>query len=109
MDNDPGHFEAFQRVRYVTSNITSQKQPCNLGVIAAVKKRYKFLLLKYVLPFNLLDNDNKQLVKEDSKFRRGSVANLQHAAKSMLKRKEWDKATDEIIKNAFIKTYLKIV
>ena len=42
MDNDSENFEAFQRenvvVRYFTPNLTSCKQPYDLGVIAAVKK-----------------------------------------------------------------------
>ena len=62
MDKAPGHFEAFQGenvvVSFFTLNVTSWKQPCDLGVIAAVKKRYKILLLKDVLSFYQLDNDN---------------------------------------------------
>ena len=52
MDNAPRYFDPFQTenvVRLFTFNVTSWKQPCNLGVIAAVNKKYKFLLLKYVL------------------------------------------------------------
>ena len=61
--NDPGQFEAFQVenivVHYFTSNVTSWKQPCGLGVIPAVKKRYKFFVLKGVLSFYRLDNDHQ--------------------------------------------------
>ena len=61
-------------VRYFFPNVTSLKQPCDLRVIAAVKKRYKLLLLKDVLSFYRLDNVNQQLLKEKgSKVRRGSV------------------------------------
>ena len=45
MDNAPGHFEAFERgnikIRFLPPNCTSWKQPMDLGVIAALKKRYK--------------------------------------------------------------------
>ena len=45
-----------------------------MGVIAAIKNRYKFLLLKYVLSLYQVDNDNQQLLKEESsKFSIGSV------------------------------------
>jgi len=76
MDNDPAHCEAFQRenvvVRYFTPNVTSWKQPCDLEVIAYDKKRYKFLILVYVLSLYQLDNGNQQLLKkEGSKFRKG--------------------------------------
>ena len=65
IDNAPGLVKVFQRenlvVRYVIPNVTSWKQPCDLGVFAAIRKRYKFLLLKHVLSFDMLDNDKKQL------------------------------------------------
>ena len=71
-----------------------------MGVITAVKKRYKFLHLKDVQTSYRLDNDIQQLLKEeDSKFRRGSVgvpyeilATLLDAANYA--RAEWDKVTD---------------
>ena len=45
-----------------------------MGVIVAVKKRYKFLLLKDVLSLFEINNDNQQLLNKDgSKFRRKSV------------------------------------
>ena len=77
-NNDPRHFEEIERenvvVRYFTSNVISWKQPYHLGVIAAVKKRYKFLLLKDVLSFYQLDNGNQHLLKEEgSTFCQGSV------------------------------------
>ena len=85
-----------------------------MGVIAAVKKRYKFLLLKDVLSFYLLDNDNQQLLREECfKFRRGYIgvrygrlATLINAANYT--KEEWDKITDKTIKNAFIKADLRM-
>ena len=78
MENDPGDFETFEKenvvVLYFIPNVTSWKQPCILGLIAAVKKRYKLLLLKDVLSFYQLNSDHRQLLKEEgSKFCRGSV------------------------------------
>ena len=48
---------------FFTTNVINWKQPCDLGVIAAVKKSYKFLLLKDMLSFYQLDTDNQQLKK----------------------------------------------
>ena len=46
IDNAPGNFETFQRenvvVRLFPPNVTAWKQTCNLGDIAAIKKRYIF-------------------------------------------------------------------
>ena len=59
MDNAPGHFAAFERgnvkVEFFPPNCTSWKQPCDMGIIAALKKRYKYLYLKDVLDFCVLD------------------------------------------------------
>ena len=44
---------------FFTSNVTNCKQPCDSRVIAAVKKKHKYLLLKDVLSFYQLDNDNQ--------------------------------------------------
>jgi hypothetical protein len=63
LDNAPGHFEAFERdnVRTVffPPNCTSWKQPCDMGIIAALKKRFKYLYLKDVLDFYELDEEAK--------------------------------------------------
>ena len=67
LDNAPGHFKSFQRenvvLRHFIPNVTRWKQLYDLGVIAAVKKRYKFLIVKDVLSLYQLDSDNKQLLK----------------------------------------------
>ena len=50
MDNAPGNFEAFKKenvmVCYFTPNVISWKHLWYLGVIAVVKNKYKFLILK---------------------------------------------------------------
>ena len=42
MDNAPGHFEAFEcdniRIIFFPLNCTSWKQPCDMGIIAGLKK-----------------------------------------------------------------------
>jgi len=59
MDNAPGHFDAFERdnicVVFFPPNCTSWKQPGDMGIIAALKKRYKYLYLKDILDFYELD------------------------------------------------------
>ena len=71
MDNAPGHFEAFERenvkVAFLPPNCTSWKQPCDMGIIAALKKRYKYLYIKDVLEFYELDENSKIHKKEQSK------------------------------------------
>ena len=114
MDNASGYFETFQResvvMRMFPPNVTSWKQPCDLGVLAAVKTRYKFLRLEYTLSLYQLDNGNQQLLKEKegSKFRRWSgvvrydrrVTRLDAANYD---KEEWDKGTDETIENSVIR------
>ena len=55
LDNVPRHVEGFTRenvtVHFLPHNVTSWKQPCDLGIIAALKKRYKFSDLKDVIAF----------------------------------------------------------
>ena len=117
VDNYPGHFEGFQKenavVRVFTPNVTSWKQPCNWGVIPAVKKRYKFLLLKDVLSFYQLDNNQQLLKEEGSKFCRVSIGVRYGRPVTLLDavnyaKKECDKVTDETIKNSFIKADFRI-
>ena len=118
MDNAPGHFETFQRenvaVHFFPPNVTSWKQPCDLGMIAALKKRYKFLYLKDMLSFYELNTTNQKLLKDESlKMRRGSVgvhygrpATLLDAAGYA--EEAWNRVTEETVRNAFIKADLKI-
>ena len=101
-------------MRFSLPIVTSWKQPSNLRLIAAVKKIYKFLILKDVLSFYELNNDNQKLLKEEVyKCRKrfigvcyGRLATLLDAANYA--KEAWDKVTDETIKNAFIKADLRI-
>jgi len=68
MDDALGHFDAFERdnihVVFFPLNCTSWKQPCDMGIIATLKKRYKYLYLKDILDFYELDKQLKQRKKE---------------------------------------------
>jgi len=63
LDNAPGHFEAFEcdnvRIVFFPPNCTSWKQPYDMGIIATLKKRFKYLYLKDVLDFYELDEEAK--------------------------------------------------
>jgi hypothetical protein len=63
LDNALGHFEAFERdnvrIVFFPPNCTSWKQPCDMGIITALKKRFKYLYLKDVLDFYELDEEAK--------------------------------------------------
>ncbi len=78
LDNAPGHFEAFEcdnvRIVFFPPKCTSWKQPCDMGIIAALKKRFKYLYLKDVLDFYELDEEAKLRKKMQGwRLRRGDV------------------------------------
>ncbi len=78
MDNAPGHFDAFERdnirVVFFPPNCTIWKQPCDMGIIVALKKWYKYLYLKDILNFYELDEQLKQGKRELGKrLRRGAA------------------------------------
>jgi hypothetical protein len=114
MDNAPGHFDAFERdnirVVFFPSNCTSWKQPCDMGIIAALKKQYKYLYFKDILDFYKLDEQLRQRKRELGKrLRRGAVGvsyeNPSHLLDAASYVKEaWDSVSSSSIKNAFSKT-----
>ena len=78
LDNAPGHFEAFERdyvrIVFFPPNCTSWKQPCDMGIIAPLKKRFKYLYLKDVLDFYELDEEAKLRKKmQVRRLRRGAA------------------------------------
>jgi hypothetical protein len=78
MDNALEHFEAFEhdniRIVFFPPNCTSLKQPCDMGIIAALKKRYKYLYLKDVLDFYKLNDEAKNQKKDQGrKLRQGAA------------------------------------
>ncbi|XP_065653037.1 jerky protein homolog-like [Hydra vulgaris] len=64
LDNVPGHFEAFEpnliKVVFFPPNCTSWKQPCDMGIIATFKKRYKYLYLSDILSYYSLNVNTKE-------------------------------------------------
>ena len=114
LDNAPGHFDAFERdcvrVVFFPPNCTSWKQPCDMGIIAALKKRYKYLYLSDVLQFHDLDQEEKERKRElGTRLRRGAAgvafgrpAHLLDAATYV--KEAWDDSVPETtVKNCFRK------
>jgi hypothetical protein len=113
LDNAPGHFEAFEcnnvRIVFFPPNCTSWKQPCDMGIIAALKKRFKYFYLKDVLDFYELDEEAKLRKKmQGQRLRRGATGvayrNPVHLLDAASYVKEaWQSVSPSSIKNAFIK------
>jgi len=59
MDNVSAHFDAFEcdniHVVFFPPNCTNWKQPCDMGIIATLKKQHKYLYFKDILNFYELD------------------------------------------------------
>jgi DDE superfamily endonuclease len=113
LDNSPAHFDAFERdgvrVVFFPPNCTSWKQPCNMGIIAALKKRYKYLYLIDIFDHYELGEDIKTQIQNQAKrLQRGSAgvsyghpAHLLDAATHV--KQAWDDISSATIKNAFNK------
>ena len=109
----PRHFEAFERddvrIVFFPPNCTSWKQFYDMGIIAALKKRIKYLYLKDVLDFFELDEEAKLRKKRQGRrLRRGVVGvaygNAAHLLDAASYVKEaWQSVSPSSIKNAFIK------
>lgn len=113
LDNAPGHSTEFERngirVAFFPPNVTSWKQPMDMGIIAALKKRYKYLLLKDIIAYH----DNPESLKEHlaltaSKMKRGSAGvsygrppHLLDAA--IFVKTAWNEISQESLKNCFKK------
>ena len=88
-------------------NCTSWKQPCDMGIIAALKKRYKYLYLKNILDFYKLDENLKACKIEQAKrLPRGAASVAYGNPSHMLDAAQyiklaWDTISDATIKNAF--------
>ena len=116
MDNAPGHFAGFERgnvkVEFFPPNCTSWKQPCDMGIIAALKKRYKYLYLKDVLDFCDLDESvrihkteqGKRLPHGAAGVAYGKPAHLLDAAHYV--KQAWEFISDTTIRNSFNKAQL---
>ena len=55
-DNAPGHSTAFDRSEigmvFFPPNVMSWKQPMDMGIIMAIKKWHKFLLIKEIIMYH---------------------------------------------------------
>ena len=118
MDNAPGHFEKFKRQNVTVSlflpNVTSWKQPCDLVIIEALKKRYKYLYLNDVLTFYTLNEASKNMVLDQSKQLRRGAADVAHGQPANLLdvacyiTEGWNNVTEKAIQNCFRIAGLKI-
>jgi hypothetical protein len=109
----PDTFEAFKRdnvkIVFFPPNCTSWKQPCNMGIIATLKKRLKYLYLKDVLNFYELDEEvNLRKKMQGRRLRCGAArvayenpAHLLDAASYV--KEAWQPVSPSSIENAFIK------
>lgn len=116
VDNAPGHFKEFTKnnvtVKLLPPNVTSWKQPMDLGIIASLKKRYKHLYLKNILHYFKLDEDEERQLTEQAKSQRrgstgvayGKPAHLLDAANYISQ--AWDAVSPTTIKNCFCKADL---
>ncbi len=105
--------EAFKRnnvrIVFFPPNYTSWKQPCNMGIIAILKKRFKYLYLKDVLDFYELDEEAKlQKKMQGWRLRRGATRVAYKTPFHMLNatsyvKEAWQSVSLSSIKNAFIK------
>jgi hypothetical protein len=113
LDNAPRHFEAFEhdnvRIVFFPPNCTSWKQPCDMGIIAVLKKRFKYLYLKDVLDFYELDEEAKLRKKMQGRRIRRGVAGVAYGYPAHLLdvasnvKEAWQSVSPSSIKNAFIK------
>ena len=113
LDNAPGHASAFERngirVAFFPPNVTSWKQPMDMGIIAALKKRYRYLLLKDIIAYH--DNSpaiKDRLVTAALKLKRGAAgvafgrpAHLLDAAN--FANIAWNEISADSLKNCFKK------
>ena len=78
MNNAPGHFSAFKRynikMMFFPPNCTSWKQPCNMGIIAALKKAINIYSSKIFWIF--LDENFKARKRERAKRLPGGAAGV---------------------------------
>ncbi len=116
MDNAPGHFDTFEhdniRIVFFPPNCTSWKQPCDMGIIAALKKWYKYLYLKDILNFYELDEQLKQRKRELGKQLQWGATGVSYGNRTHLLdaasyvKEAWDSVSSSSIKNAFSKAEL---
>ena len=78
LDNALRHAEAFERdaikVIFSLAKVTSWKQPMDMGIIAALKRRYKYHLIRKKLTYHDCSDYVKIRLEDATKhMRRGSI------------------------------------
>ena len=78
LKNVPAHAKAFERnsikVMFFPQNVTSWKQPMDMGIIAALKRRYKYHLIRKKLTYHDCSDYVKIRLEDATKhMRRGSI------------------------------------
>ena len=116
IDNAPGHFRELVKgnvtVKCLPPNCTSWKQPLDLGLIAAFKKRYKHLYLKDVVEFYGLQEEVKDSINDQARQLRRGVAGIAHGRSANLLdaayyvKRAWESITETTIQNCFRKAEL---
>ena len=96
-------------MHFFPPNCTSWIQPMDMGIIHAVKKRYKYLLLSAIINFHDLPSNAKELVMKNAPTRRGAKgvehgapANLMDAA--IFIEQAWREVSSKSIQNCFYKS-----
>ena len=113
LDNAPSHPKEFTRlnvtVKFLPPNVTSWKQPMDMGIIAALKKRYKHILCKEILTFHDLPPIVKEERKEEaSRLRRGAAGVFYGRHPTLLDaatycKEAWKQISETTIANCFRK------
>ena len=113
LDNAPGHTKEFTRanitVKFFPPNVTAWKQPIDMGIIAALKKRYKFLILADIIAFNDLPAGAKQSMQQAAQIMRPGAAGVKHGKPATLLDaaeyavEAWKHVSQSAIRNCFRK------
>jgi len=111
LDNAPAHDTAFTRenvtVIPLPVNTTSVIQPMDMGIIAAFKKRYKYLLCEKIVDFFLLTPQRKQELLDRGKAKRRGAAGLSDGFPAHLRdcailaQQAWDFVSLKTIQHCF--------
>ncbi len=112
IDNSPSHDHPQMkgvRVEYLPANVTSWKQPMDMGIIAAIKERYKYALLnKNIDFFELGENEKRHLVEIAKKMRAGTAGLMYGRAPHLMDvatiaKESWDAVSQQTIQKCYKK------
>jgi hypothetical protein len=113
LDNAPGHGQEFTRenvaVKFLPPNVTAWKQPMDMGIIAALKKRYKFLILKDIIGFNDLPATARESMQQAVQAMRRGAAGIEYGKPATLldaakyAAEAWSNVSASTIENCFKK------